>query len=127
VIGGFRYFGADARTDYARSADIAGPGGQGVALARNGRLSGSQDIWNGIIGMPGRVRLGDSGFLVPYSLDIGTGDSDVTWQVFSGVGYQTGPVGVQLGYRYLSFDQGASSLVQDVSMRGAYLALNYSF
>lgn len=127
VIGGFRYFGADVRTEYALSADIAGPGGQGVALARNGRLSGSQDIWNGIIGVRGRLRLGDSGFFVPYYLDVGTGDSDVTWQVFGGVGYQTGPVGVQLGYRYLSFDQGSRDLVQDVSMRGAYLALNYSF
>jgi len=127
VIGGFRYFGADVRTDYALSADIAGPGSQGVALARNGRLSGSQDIWNGIIGVRGRLRLGDSGFFVPYYFDIGTGDSDLTWQAFGGIGYQTGPLGVQVGYRHLSFDQGGRDLVQDVSMRGAYLALNYSF
>lgn len=127
VIGGVRYFGADVRTDYALSADIAGPRGLGVALSRNGRLSGSQDIWNGIVGARGRVRLGDSGFFIPYYFDIGTGDSDVTWQVFGGVGYQTGPLGVQVGYRHLSFDQGGRDLVQDVSMRGAYLALSYSF
>jgi hypothetical protein len=47
--------------------------------------------------------------------------------MFGGIGYQTGSVGVQLGYRYLSFDQKGSSLVQDLSMQGAYLALNYSF
>ena len=47
--------------------------------------------------------------------------------MFGGIGYQTGSVGVQLGYRYLSFDQKGPSLVQDLSMQGAYLALNYSF
>jgi hypothetical protein len=127
VIGGFRYFGAELRTDYTLSADIAGPGGHGVALSRNGRLSGSQDIWNGIIGLRGRLRLGESGFFVPYYVDVGTGDSRLTSQVFSGIGYQTGAVGVQLGYRYLHFDQRGNSLTQDLTMQGAYLALNYSF
>jgi len=98
-----------------------------VALARNGRLSGSQDIWNGIIGIRGRLRLGEGGFFLPYYLDLGTGDSSLTSLMFGGIGYQTGSVGVQLGYRYLSFDQKGSSLVQDLSMQGAYLALNYSF
>jgi hypothetical protein len=127
MVGGFRYFGAELRTDYALSADITGPGGHGVALARNGRLSGSQDIWNGIIGIRGRLRLGEGGFFLPYYLDLGTGDSSLTSLMFGGIGYQTGSVGVQLGYRYLSFDQKGSSLVQDLSMQGAYLALNYSF
>lgn len=127
MVGGFRFFGAELRTDYALSADITGPGGHGVALARNGRLSGSQDIWNGIIGIRGRLRLGEGGFFLPYYLDLGTGDSSLTSLMFGGIGYQTGSVGVQLGYRYLSFDQKGSSLVQDLSMQGAYLALNYSF
>ena len=129
MAGGYTaaYFGAELRTDYALSADITGPGGHGVALARNGRLSGSQDIWNGIIGIRGRLRLGEGGFFLPYYLDLGTGDSSLTSLMFGGIGYQTGSVGVHLGYRYLSFDQKGSSLVQDLSMQGAYLALNYSF
>jgi hypothetical protein len=34
---------------------------------------------------------------------------------------------VQLGWRYMSYDQGGSGLVQDMTMSGAYLAVNFSF
>lgn len=127
VIGGFRYLNIDAHTDYRLAADITGPGGQGVVLGRNGRLSGSESIWNGIAGIRGRLLIGDSGVFVPYYLDLGTGDSRLTWQTFAGVGYQTGWAGVQLGYRYLSFDQSDRGLVDSLSMGGPYLAVNVSF
>lgn len=128
VIGGFRFFGAEAETNYTLAVQLFGPRGQaGPSLGGSGRFSASQDIWNGIIGVRGRLRLGDSGLFVPYYVDIGTGDSNVTWQAFGGLGYQNGWAGVQLGWRYMSFDQGGSSVVQDVSLSGAYLAVNFSF
>ena len=127
VLGGFRLLALDARTNYSLAVDIAGPRGNGVALSRNGRLSGNADIWNGIVGVRGRILVGDSGFFVPYYADVGTGDSNLTWQVFSGIGYQSGWAGVQLGYRYMSFDQGSGSLVEKLTMGGAYLAVNFTF
>ncbi len=127
VLGGFRLLALDARTTYSLSVDIAGPRGDGVALARNGRLSGGDSIWNGVVGVRGRLLIAGSGFFVPYYADIGAGDSNLTWQAFSGVGYQTGWAGVQLGYRYMSFDQGSGSLVEKLSMGGAYLAVNFTF
>lgn len=127
VIAGFRYLGIDAHTDYRLAADVAGPGGRGVALARNGRLSGSDAVWNGIAGVRGRLLVGETGVFVPYYFDLGVGDSRLTWQVFTGVGYQTGWAGVQLGYRYLSFDQNNQGLVGSLSMGGPYLAMNFSF
>ena len=69
----------------------------------------------------------ESGFFVPYYVDVGTGNSNFTWQAFGGVGYQAGWAGVQLGWRYMSFDQGGNSLVQDMSLSGAYLAVNFNF
>lgn len=127
VLGGFRLLALDARTNYSLSTDITGPRGHGVALSRHGRLSGNADIWNGIVGVRGRILVGDSGFFVPYYADLGTGDSNLTWQVFSGIGYQSGWAGVQLGYRYMSFDQGSGSLVEKLTMGGAYLAVNFTF
>lgn len=127
VLGGFRLLAVDARTNYSLTADITGPRGNGVTLSRHGRLSGNADIWNGIVGVRGRILVGGSGFFVPYYADLGTGDSNLTWQVFSGIGYQAGWAGVQLGYRYMSFDQGSGSLVEKLSMGGAYLALNVTF
>ncbi|MBW6399836.1 hypothetical protein KPL78_18400 [Roseomonas sp. HJA6] len=127
VVGGFRLLNMDAHTNFSLAADVTGPGGRDVVLGRSGRLSGSTDIWNGVVGVRGRVLIGDSGFFVPYYFDLGTGDSRLTWQVFSGIGYQTGWAGVQLGYRYLSFDQGNQAMVDSLSMGGAYLAVNFTF
>ena len=127
VLGGFRLLSLDARTNYNLTLDVSGPRGNGVILPRSGRLSGSDDIWNAIIGLRGRLLIGDSGFFVPYYVDVGAGGSNLTWQAFSGIGYQTGWAGVSLGYRYMSFNQGSSDLVEKLSMGGAYLAVNFTF
>jgi hypothetical protein len=127
LFGGFRLLSLNAETNYALSADITDRRGGGVVLGRAGRLSGNEALWNGIVGVRGRIMLGDSGFFVPYYLDLGAGDSNLTWQGFTGVGYQTGWAGVIAGYRYLSFDQGSSDLVHKLSMGGAFLAVNFTF
>ena len=83
--------------------------------------------------MRGRVYLGDSDwfgggkFFVPYYFDIGGGGSDRTWQIFGGGGYEAGPVGVSVGYRYLSFHQGSNVAVQKMSMGGPIIAANFKF
>ena len=127
VIGGFRLLALDATTNYTLSADITGPRGGGPVLARQGRLSGNESLWNGIVGLRGRIMIGDTGFFVPYYADIGTGDSNLTWQAFSGIGYQSGWAGVTLGYRAMSFNQGSSDLVEKLTMQGAFLAVNFTF
>ncbi|GGJ43446.1 hypothetical protein [Neoroseomonas lacus] len=45
----------------------------------------------------------------------------------AGIGYQTGWVGVTLGYRYPYYDQGNDKFVQDFSFSGPFLAVNFSF
>ncbi|GGJ02464.1 hypothetical protein [Neoroseomonas lacus] len=128
VLAGFRYLGIDSTTDYNVAVTLVGPrGNAGPTFGGAGRLSGTDNIWNGIVGVRGRINIAESGFFVPYYLDIGTGDSNFTWQTFAGIGYQSGWAGVQLGWRYMSYNQGSNSLVQDLTMSGAYLALNFSF
>ncbi|MBP0463913.1 hypothetical protein J5Y09_08325 [Roseomonas sp. PWR1] len=128
VLAGFRYLGVEATTDYNLAVTLLGPrGNAGPSFGGVGRVSGRDDIWNGIFGVRGRINIAQSGFFVPYYLDIGAGDSNLTWQTFAGIGYQSGWAGVQLGWRYMSYDQGRSSLVQDMTMSGAYLAVNFSF
>ncbi|WP_237213040.1 hypothetical protein [Falsiroseomonas oryziterrae] len=128
ALAGFRYLGVEARTDYNLTVTLQGPrGNAGPSFGGAGRLSGTDDIWNGIVGVRGQINIGASSFFVPYYLDIGGGDSNLTWQGFTGIGYRTGWGGVQLGWRHLSYDQGGRSLVQDVTMSGAYLAVNARF
>lgn len=128
MLAGFRYLGIDAKTDYNLAITLTGPrGNAGPTFGGAGRLSGRSDIWNGIVGVRGRLNIADSGFFVPYYLDLGVGDSNFTWQTFGGIGYQTGWAGVQLGWRYMSYDQGGNALVRDMTMSGAYLTVNFSF
>jgi hypothetical protein len=128
VLAGFRYLGIEASTNYNVALTLVGPrGNAGPSFGGAGRLSGRDNIWNGIIGVRGRVNIGQSGVFLPYYVDIGTGDSNFTWQTFAGIGYQSGWAGVQLGWRYMSYDQGSTRLVQNLSMSGAYLAVNFSF
>ena len=128
VLAGFRYLGIDSNTNYNLAVTLTGPrGNAGPTFGGAGSLAANDSIWNGIVGLRGRINIAESGFFIPYYLDLGAGNSNFTWQTFAGIGYQTGWAGVQLGWRYMSYDQGGSSAVQDMTMSGAYLAVNFSF
>jgi hypothetical protein len=122
---GFRLFSLSAKTDVRLAAAVAAPAG-GAAFEQTGRLDRSTDLFDGVVGLRGRIVLG-SGFHLPYGFDIGAGTSRLTWQASGGIGYQTGWAGVTLGYRHLYYDQGGSKLVQDFTFSGPYLALNLTF
>jgi hypothetical protein len=127
AIAGFRYLGVSATTNYSLGLTLTGPRGNGATFGGIGGVSGGGDIWNGIAGFRGRIRLGNAGLFIPYYFDIGTGGSRLTWQIASGLGYQTGWAGVALTYRYLSFEQSSSAVVQHLSMGGPMVMVNFSF
>jgi hypothetical protein len=81
----------------------------------------------GIGGVHGRIRLGDAGgVFILYHFDIGADGSQLTLQIAGGLGYQTNWAGVSLTYRYLSFEQG-SSTVHHMGLGGPMLAVNFDF
>lgn len=127
VIAGFRYFYVGSNTNFDLGLTLTGPRGNSVTFARSGTVSVSGDIWNGIGGVRGRIRLMDTGLFIPYYFDIGAGGSNLTWQIASGLGYQTGSVGVSATYRYLSFEQGSSARVKTLSLGGPMIMVNFSF
>jgi len=107
VLVGVRYFSTDSRLS------LSGDG----PLPADPSLEASAALWNGIVGVRGRLGLAERWF-VPYHLDIGTGDSDVTWQAIAGVGYDFTWGSLLLTYRYLDFDQGDNGDVLGFSMAG---------
>jgi hypothetical protein len=125
LIAGFRLLEVNTRIDYSLGLTIAGPRGNGATFGGIGGVSGSGTLWDGIGGFRGRIRLGNDGLFIPYYFDIGTGGSDLTWQISSGLGYHIGPVDVSLTYRYLSFSQ--SGVVQHLSIQGPMLMANFAF
>lgn len=126
VLGGLRYFKLDATTDWRLTASIDRPGG-GASFPASGRVSAGTDLWDAIVGVRGRLRLGSGNWSVPYYADIGTGSSDFTWQGMVGIAYGFGWGDLVLVYRHLSYDEGDDKLLQDFRFSGPALGATFRF
>jgi hypothetical protein len=126
AIGGLRYANMDVTTDWSLSATITGPAGSATFPA-SGSAAKSVDILDAIIGVRGRLRLGDSNWFVPYHLDVGAGDSELTYQAVLGIGHAWRWGDVMLSYRRLYYDQGSDKLLQEFDFSGLALGVNFRF
>ena len=114
VIGGVRYLKLDA--DMNQTGSILLPPS----------LSLSEDFWDGIVGVRGGIMLNEKWY-IPYYADIGTGQSNLTWQLFAGIGYMFNWGDIKLGYRYLEYDQDDDKPVQDLKLYGPALGIGFRF
>jgi hypothetical protein len=109
-------------TDVSLSWQFANPP---LFLPQTGSLDQSSEIFDAIIGVKGRYRFAENWF-VPYYLDIGTGDSEITWQALAGVGYAFDWGDVSLNYRYLSY-QPEGQFVDDLNLYGLAAGVTFHF
>jgi hypothetical protein len=127
VIAGLRLFAVNAKTDYSLGFTITGPRGNGATFGGMGSVSDSPDVWNGIGGVRGRLRFGNTPLFIPYYFDIGAGGSQLTWQIASGLGYQARWGALSVTYRYLSFEQGGNAVVRHMNLGGPMLTASFRF
>jgi len=80
--------------------------------------------WDGVIGVRGRANL-DRNWYLPFHLDVGTGDSDLTWQALGGVGYGFDWGDLSLVYRHLEWDFESSSALDDIRISGPQLTATF--
>ena len=120
LFGGVRYLGLETSTGLS----FSGPEG---ILGRSGDNSEKLNVWDGIVGVHGTVRLGDSGdWFLPYYLDIGAGNySNWTWQGWTGVGYRFDWGDVTLVYRNLAYSTSGDETVEDLRMAGPALGATF--
>jgi len=66
---------------------------------------------------------------IPYHADIGAGDSDLTWQLMSGISYRAADwVDVALTYRHMEWDlKSNDGLINDVSFSGPSIGGTFHF
>jgi hypothetical protein len=95
---------------------------EGVKLKRSDSGSG----WDGIVGMRGSTDLNDRWYLT-YYLDVGTGDSELTWQALAGINYRFEKVDAVLGYRYLDWTFDNNDLLDDLNVSGPYAGIKFRF
>lgn len=124
VFGGARMLDVDTSFQYAFNTDF----GPFSGPLRQGATSASMQNWDAIVGAKGRYAFGrNNRWYVQYYADIGAGDSDLTWQVFGGVGRAIGPVDVTVGYRHLAYEFASDSSVEDLTFDGPVVGVSYNF
>lgn len=97
-----------------------------LPLAASGASTITESFWDGIIGVKGRLSFGDDRkWFVPYYFDIGTGQSDLTWQALAGVGYQFGWGAVTVAYRYLDYEFKTGKPIEDLNLSGPAIGLTF--
>lgn len=103
---------------------LAGPG----PINPSGSKEVSASYWDGVVGLKGRARLGaERKWFVPYYVDVGTGESKLTWQVNAGIGYQFDWGSVLATWRYLDYDFKSDSKVQSLSFNGPTIGVAFKF
>lgn len=113
VLGGIR--GMDLDT----TANISvGTGSQ--------RVSGGLQNWDGIVGVRGTTQIADR-WGISYYADVGTGESDLTWQVSLALDYRINNWDLSFGYRYLTWDVGNSAVLSNLTFDGPFIGAKIKF
>jgi hypothetical protein len=98
-----------------------------VDLNAAGNLSSDLDIYDAILMVRPRVALAEN-WHVLLSFSVGAGDSDLTWEVFPELIYDTGGnLDFRLGYRDLNYENKKGNDEIDFSMHGMVLGVGFAF
>jgi hypothetical protein len=62
---------------------------------------------------------------VPFYLDVGTGDSDLTWQAMLGFGYSFGWGDLDIAWRYMDYDLNSDGPITDMNFNGPGLGATF--
>lgn len=96
--------------------------------ARSGNATVSDTYWDAVVGVKGRLRLGSEGkWFVPFYVDVGTGQSQLTWQGVAGVGYQFSWGSVIAAWRYMDYNFKSGQSVQSLNLNGGAIGVQFGF
>jgi hypothetical protein len=122
VLAGVRLLHLKENFDFSFSTDV----GPFVGAGRRGSSEQSSDDWDGIVGLKGRIIGGVSRkFFIPYYVDVGTGNSRLTWQAIGGLGYAFGWGDVIATWRYLDYDFKSGRVIQSIRLSGPVIAASF--
>lgn len=116
VYGGVRYLWGEPTLKFR----TVGPNPPGRFQA-----SESESGWDGFVGLHGTTHLNDKWYL-GYQADIGTGDSDVTYQALGGINYRFRHFDATAGYRWMRWDIDSDTF-EELEFNGPYLGLKIFF
>jgi len=120
LLGGARMLRMKPTLGYSITGDL----GELVFPGREGSKQVDERVWDGIIGVKGRYAFGDDNkWFVPFYLDVGTGQSQLTWQISGGVGYTYSWGSVFAEWRYQDYNFQSGKALDTMSMSGPMLGV----
>lgn len=122
VTAGTRLFDMRQTLDFQLTGAVGGLPPQEVAGSRRVTLSN----WDFVAGLAGTYRFGkDARWFIPVRFDVGTGESDLTWQALGGIGYSFGFGDVTFAYRHIGYELDGN--IQDFSLHGPAIGATFHF
>jgi len=119
LVFGARLFDQHRTLDWQVSGNV----GSLPPSSLSGSRSVSQSGGDAILGLTGRFGPTGRGWFAPYYLDVGTGNSNLTWQVNAGVGYGWGWGETVVGWRYMYYKFPADRQIDSVGLNGPVFIL----
>jgi hypothetical protein len=115
VLAGARLFNVKPTIGWSLNGDL----GPLVLPGRSGSKEESVGNWDGIVGVKGAYRFGQNReWYVPYYVDVGTGQSDLTWQGMIGLGYSFKWGDLLAAWRYLDYNFKSGEAINDMNFNG---------
>ena len=115
VVAGARLLDIEQTLNWEITGDVG-------SIPLPGRAGTSQvglSNWDGIVGIKGRLALSaDRKWFAPYYLDVGAGESKLTWQAVGGVGYSFSWGDVVGTWRYLDYDMKSGHAIESLTFNG---------
>ena len=110
--------------NWSVNGDIGGAG----LFGQSGSARVDMSHWDAVIGVKGVAYIDSQRkWLVPYYVDIGTGQSKLTWQANLGVGYRFDWGTTVLSWRYLDYQMKSGIPISNIGMSGLLLGVAFQF
>lgn len=114
--------------DVEQTLDWSIRGNGPLGLSASGSKQVNADNWDAIIGVKGVANLGSGNkWFIPYYFDVGTGQSDLTWQANIGIGYRYSWGALVASWRHLDYNLESGSPIQDMSLSGPLIGASFQW
>jgi hypothetical protein len=124
LVAGARMLNLNTDLKWSLTGNLGDP----PVISSSGKSKVSDTLWDGVVGIRGRAAFGaEKKWFVPYYVDIGTGDSDVTWLGMLGAGYSFGWGDVVGVWRYLDYNMPSKDAIQNLNFNGPAIGVTFHF
>lgn len=123
ALAGVRLFNMRQELNWALSADIPPIIN---SANRAGSAAASEHLWDGIVGLKGRMALGSArAWSLPFYADVGAGNSKLTYQLAGGISYGFNWGELSAMWRYVGYDLKSGNVLQSINFNGPMVSATW--